>query len=62
MHLEGQRRWLEVKEVLRLVDLERRSVKYQDSVRIWSDLSGLPGGLCLSKVREGRRGFKGSGT
>ena len=53
MLLEGQRRWLEVGEVSRVVDLERRSVKYQASVGIWSDFSGLPSGLCFWKVREG---------
>ena len=53
MPLEGQRRWLEVGEVSRVVDLERRSVKYQASVGIWSDFSGLPGGLSFSKVKEG---------
>ena len=53
MPLEGQRRWLKVGEVSRVVDLERRSVKSQDSVRIWSDFAGLLTGLCLWKVREG---------
>ena len=52
MPMESQRRWLEVKEVLRVADLERRSVEYQDSVGIWSDFSGLPRGLSLWKVRE----------
>ena len=58
----GRSEMLEVEEVLRVVDLERRSVKHKDSVGIWSDLSGLPRGLCLWKVREGRRGLKGSGS
>ena len=53
MPLEGQRRWLEVGQVSRVVDLERRSVKSQDSVEIWSDFSGLPRGLYLWKIREG---------
>ena len=53
MPLEGQRRRVEVEEVFRVVDLERRSVKYQDSGGIWSDFSGLPRGLSLWKVREG---------
>ena len=53
MPLEGQRRWLKVGEVSRVVDLERRSVRYQASVGIWSDFSGLSRGLCLRKVREG---------
>ena len=53
MLLEGQRRWLAVGEVSRVVDLERRSVKYQDSVGIWSGFSGLLGGLYFRKVREG---------
>ena len=53
MLLEGQRRWLEVGEVSSVVDCERRSVKSQDSIGIWSDFSGLPRGLCLWKVREG---------
>ena len=53
MPLEGQRRWLEVEEVSRVVDLERRSVKSQYSVGIWSDFSGHPRGLSLWKVREG---------
>ena len=35
--LEGQRRWLVVGEVSRVVDCERRSVKSRDSVGIWSD-------------------------
>ena len=39
--------------VSRVVDLERRSVKTQDSIRFWSDFSGLPRGLCFWKVREG---------
>ena len=52
MLLEGQRRWLEIGEVSRVVDLERRSVKSQDSVGIWSDFSGLPKGICFWKVRE----------
>ena len=45
--------WLEVGEISREVDLEKRSVKSQDSVVIWSDFSRLPRGLCLGKVREG---------
>ena len=53
MPFEGQRRWLEASQVSRVVDLERRSVKTQDSIRFWSDFSGLPRGLCFWKVREG---------
>ena len=53
MRLEGQRKWLEVGEVSRLVDLERRFVVSQDSVGIRSDFSGLPRGLCVWKVGEG---------
>ena len=53
MLLEGQRRWLEVGEVLRVVDLERSSVKSPESVGIWSDFLRLPRGLFLWKVREG---------
>ena len=53
MPMEGQRRWLEVGDVSRVVDLERRFVKSQGPVGIWSDFSGLPRGLCLWKVREG---------
>ena len=53
MLLDGQRRWLEVGKVVRVVDCERRSVKSQDSVGIWSDFSGLLRGLSLWKVREG---------
>ena len=53
MTLEGQERWLDVGEVSRVVDLEGRSVKYQDSVGFWSDFSGLPRGLCFWKVSEG---------
>ena len=56
MLLEGQRRWLEAEEVSRVVDLERRSVKSQDSVGIWSGSSGLPRGLCFWKVSE--RGWR----
>ena len=63
--LEGQRMWLVVGEVSRVEDLERRSVKYQDSVGIWSDFSGLPGGLSFSKVKKGGRRperFQGYGS
>ena len=38
---------------LKAMDLERRSVKSQDSVGILSGFSGLPGGLYFWKVREG---------
>ena len=41
---------MEVGEVLRVVDLEGRSVKSHDSVGILSDFSGLPRGLCLWKA------------
>ena len=49
----------------REVDLERRSVKSQDSVEIWSDFSGLPRGYPLErseKVIGGQRGLKSSGS
>ena len=63
MLLEGQRRWLDVGEVSRVVDLEKRSVKYQDSVGNWSDFSGLPRVYAFRrslKVVGGRRCLKGS--
>ena len=53
LHLEGQRKRLEVGEVSRVVVLEERYVKSQDIVGIWSDVSGLSRGLCVWKVREG---------
>ena len=53
MPLEGQERWLDVGEVSRVVDLEGRSVKYQDFDGIWSDFSGLPRSLCFWKVSKG---------
>ena len=53
MLLEGQRRWLEVEEVSRVVDLERRSLKSKDSVGICLDFSRILRGLFLWKVREG---------
>ena len=53
MPLESQRKWVEVVEVTRVVDLERRSVKFQDSIGTWSDFPALSRGLCFWKVREG---------
>ena len=53
MSLEDRRRWLDVGDVSREVDLERRSVKSQDSFYIWSDFSGLLRGFCHWYVREG---------
>ena len=51
--LERQGRWLDVGEVSSVVDIEGKSVKYHNSVGIWSDFSGLPRGLSFSKVKEG---------
>ena len=65
MPLEGERRWLEVGEVTRVVILDRRVMKSQDSRGIWSDFSGLPKGLCFGrseKVVGGRTVLKGSGS
>ena len=65
MLLEGQRRWLAVGEVSRVVVLERRSVQYQDSVGIWSDFQDFQGVHAFGrseKVVGGRRGLKGSGS
>ena len=60
MPLEGQRRWLEVGEVSRVVDCERRSVKSRDYVGNWPDFSGVPQGLCF--VVGGRTRLKVGGS
>ena len=65
MPLEGQGRWLEVGEVSRVVDFERRSVKSRDFVGICSDFQDFQGTYDFrrsEKVVGGRRGLKGSGS
>ena len=63
--MEGRRRRLELEEVFRVVYLEGRSMKSQDSIGIWSDFQDFQEDYALGrleKVVSGRRVLKFSGS